>query len=111
MGELVRFELSDEGYFLVEPGDEDSEGLEEIAADGGTVIRRAQERFGDALDGIRSMAAEARERINAMDVAPKRLELEFGVKLSGETGAFVAKTAGEAHLVVRAVWEQGADTP
>ncbi|WP_406167900.1 CU044_2847 family protein [Streptomyces sp. NBC_00996] len=105
MGDVVSFALPDGGSVLVEPVDEDVYGLEEISVSGGTVIRRAQEGLGDALDGIRRMAAEAHARITSLDVAPKRLELEFGVKLSGETGAVLAKAAGEAHLVVRAVWE------
>ncbi|NGO47960.1 CU044_2847 family protein [Streptomyces ureilyticus] len=106
MGDVVSFELPDGGRVLVEPVDEEAYGLEEIAVSGGTVIRRAQEGLDEALDGIRRLAAEAHTRITSIDVAPQRLELEFGVKLSGETGAVLAKASGEAHLVVRAVWER-----
>jgi methyl coenzyme M reductase subunit C len=105
MGDVVSFALPDGGRVLVEPVDEDVYGLEEISVNGGTVVRRAQEGLGEALDGIRRMAAEAHARITSLAVAPKRLELEFGVKLSGETGAVLAKATGEAHLIVRAVWE------
>jgi len=106
MGDVVSFALSDGGRVLVEPVDEDVYGLEEISVNGSTVIRRAQAGLGEALEGIRQMAAEAHARIASLDVAPKSLELEFGVKLSGETGAVLAKASGEAHLVVRAVWER-----
>lgn len=106
MGDVISFRLSDGGTVLVEPVGEEGYGLEEIAASGGTVIRRAQEGLEEALDGIRRMAAEAHARMTSIDVAPQRLELEFGVKLSGETGAVLAKASGEAHLIVRAVWER-----
>ena len=106
MGEVVSFELPDGGAVFVEPADEDVYGLEEISVNGATVVRRAREGLSEALDGIRRMAAEAHARIMSIDAAPKRLELEFGVKFSGETGAVLAKASGEAHLVVRAVWEQ-----
>jgi len=106
MGEVVSFELPDGGTVLVELADESVYGLEEISANGGTVVRRAREGLAEALDGIRRMAAEAHARITSIDAAPKRLELEFGVKFSGETGAVLAKASGEAHFVVRAVWEQ-----
>ncbi|MEV6049624.1 CU044_2847 family protein [Streptomyces sp. NPDC052107] len=105
MGDVISFSLPDGGRVLVEPVD-DVYGLEEISVNGGTVVRRAQEGLGEALDGIRRMAAEAHARITSLAVAPQRLELEFGVKLSGETGAVLAKATGEAHLVVRAVWEK-----
>ncbi|WP_333748469.1 CU044_2847 family protein [Streptomyces sp. IBSBF 2394] len=105
MGDVVSFALPDGGRVLVEPVDEDVYGLQEISVNGSTVVRRAQEGLGDALDGIRRMAAEAHSRMTSLTVAPKRLELEFGVKLSGEAGAVVAKATGEAHLIVRAVWE------
>ncbi|WP_405873654.1 MULTISPECIES: CU044_2847 family protein [unclassified Streptomyces] len=106
MGDVVRFALRDGGSILVEPVDDEAYGLEEISVSGNTVVRRAQQSLGAALDGIREMAAEAHARITALDVAPHRLELEFGVRLSGEAGAVLARTKGEAHLVVRAVWEK-----
>ncbi|MFG3103196.1 CU044_2847 family protein [Streptomyces sp. NPDC048182] len=107
MAEVVSFALPDGGRVLVEPADEEAAyGLQEISVSGSTVVRRAREGFDEALDGIRRMAAEAHARITALDVAPDRLELEFGVKLSGEAGAVLAKATTEAHLVVRAVWER-----
>jgi hypothetical protein len=106
MGDVVSFTLPDGGTILVEPSDDEAYGLEEISVSGGTVIRRAQEGLEEAFDGIRRMASEAHARITSIDVPPQRLELEFGVKLSGETGAVLAKASGEAHLLVRAVWER-----
>ncbi|MFJ8190370.1 hypothetical protein ACIQ8D_11450 [Streptomyces sp. NPDC096094] len=38
------------------------------------MVRRAQEGLGEALDGIRRMAAEAHARMTSLDVAPQRLE-------------------------------------
>lgn len=106
MGDVVSFSLPDGGRVLVEPIDDEAYGLEEISVNGSTVVRRAQQSLGAALDGIREMAGEAYARITSLDVAPHRFELEFGIRLSGETGAVLARAKGEAHLVVRAVWEK-----
>jgi hypothetical protein len=33
--------------------------------------------------------------------------LEFGVKLAGEAGAIIAKTAAEGHFIVKLTWVPG----
>ena len=42
---------------------------------------------------------------------PDAVELEFGVKLTAETGAIIAKGAAEGHLVVRLSWTPGQNGP
>ncbi|WP_304364726.1 CU044_2847 family protein, partial [Streptomyces viridosporus] len=44
---------------------------------------------------------------------PDTVELEFGVKLTAEAGAIIAKGSAEGHLVVKLSWspgQGGADT-
>ncbi|MFI1756295.1 CU044_2847 family protein [Streptomyces sp. NPDC020571] len=94
MGDVVSFALPDGGRVLAEPVGEDVYGLQEISVNGSTVVRRAQEGLGEALDGIRRMAAEAHTRLTSLDVAPQRLELEIGVKLSGETSSSNGPSSG-----------------
>jgi hypothetical protein len=38
--------------------------------------------------------------------APTGLEVTFGVKLSTELGAFVAKASGEANFTVKLTWSK-----
>ncbi|MFE1029176.1 hypothetical protein ACFW5I_32205 [Streptomyces sp. NPDC058818] len=59
---------------LVEPVDEDVYGLQEISVNGSTVDRRAQEGLGEALDGIRRMAAGAARAHDVPRRRPQRLE-------------------------------------
>ena len=42
---------------------------------------------------------------------PDGVEIEFGVKLSAETGAIIAKGTAEGHLVVRLTWSPSAAAP
>jgi hypothetical protein len=107
MTEVVRFELDDGGELLVEVADGEEFGLEEVALGDGMVVRRAQRGLGDALDAIRRMASQAHDRLAVLAVPPDVVELQFGVKLTGETGAVVARTTAEAQLTVRLVWERG----
>jgi hypothetical protein len=41
-------------------------------------------------------------------MAPSGGEVEFGIKLSGEVGAILAKASGEANISVTLKWEKGA---
>ena len=38
----------------------------------------------------------------------RQVEIEFGVKLSAEAGALIARTAADAHLTVKLTWSPGA---
>jgi hypothetical protein len=100
MTEVVRFELDDESGILVEV-DDDAPGLARVSRSQDGVLA-AGKRLTDALDGVRE-AAEASMRVLSR-LSPETLELEFGVKLSGEAGALIAKTAAEGHFKVKLTW-------
>lgn len=39
------------------------------------------------------------------------MELEFGVKLSAQAGAMIAKTGMDGHLKIKMTWERDPDRP
>jgi Trypsin-co-occurring domain 1 len=59
-------------------------------------------RFEDVLAPVRVLMDEANRAL--VTAAPSEVELEFGLKISAEAGAFIAKATGEAHIVVRVKW-------
>jgi hypothetical protein len=107
MTDAVRFQLIDGSSVLFET-DEVPAGLHRVgrAADG---IVDAAGRLEEALSHIRNAASSTLHVLQAL--GPQTLELEFGVKLTAETGALIAKTAGEGHFVVKITWESKESDP
>jgi hypothetical protein len=100
--ELVRFAAEDGSSVIVEV-DDDSPGVEQISRDERGVAEAAERieaAFGAARPAIRSLASMLKQ------LAPDEHEVEFGLKLTAEAGAIVAKTAGEAHFKVKLHWRR-----
>ncbi|MFB6631574.1 CU044_2847 family protein [Streptomyces sp. NPDC056362] len=71
---------------------------------GGNSLVRASQTLDEALAGIRAAAESALAVFRGGSLQPDGVELEFGVKLTAEAGAVIAKTAVEGHLTVRLSW-------
>jgi hypothetical protein len=76
--------------------------------DGAELIERSAHTLEDSLDGVGSalenIVAELR---HAPEV--KAIDLELGLKVSGEAGFVVAKAGAEANFRVLVRWERAAD--
>jgi len=105
MSEAVRYRLDDGSAVLFEVAD-DAYGVERVGrrVDG---VFEAPSHLEEALGSIRGAALASVESLRSL--RPQKLELEFGVKLTAEAGALIAKTAGEGHFVVTVTWELGDD--
>jgi hypothetical protein len=106
LNELARWQ-GDDGGVIVEV-DSSEAGFRAVTRKPGEVIIDVQDRFDDVLDGVRKAMTSAfkkfRDEIHGVD----GLEVEFGVKLNAEAGAVIAKTAAEAHMVVKLSWSRPA---
>jgi hypothetical protein len=100
VSEAVRFRLDDGSTALFEVS-EDASGVERAsrATDG---VVEATRRLEEALESVRGAAKASLQALATL--SPSGLELEFGVKLTAEAGALIAKTAGEGHFVVKVSW-------
>ncbi|MBZ6228859.1 CU044_2847 family protein [Streptomyces olivaceus] len=101
MDGLVEFKTGD-GVRVVVEGVEDEEGARLVSRGDGPA--RAARTFEDSLDGVRAAAASALRVFRDGSLRPDAVELEFGVKLSAEAGAVIAKGSAEGHLVVKLSW-------
>jgi hypothetical protein len=101
LSELVRIELSDGGFLLVEAVDQ-GDGVAR-ASRRGTVVN-AVRTLRESFDQVRAAADDIMQTFGQMDSVPKEVEIEFGVRILAETGAVVAKVGGEAHFTVRLAW-------
>ncbi|MFF9106689.1 CU044_2847 family protein [Streptomyces sp. NPDC014776] len=107
MDELVEF-TTEEGARVVVEGVEDAAGAR-LVSRGGTA--QATRTFENSLAGVRAAAESALRVLRDGALRPDAVELEFGVKMSAEAGAVIAKGAAEAHLVVKLSWSPGGPGP
>lgn len=106
MSELVRFEGPDDSELVVEVAD-DGPGLELIGRRDDGVIQ-ARRSLRQALDATWPTLRAVVGGVRAL--APQEVEIDFGMKFSGETGVVIAKAATEGHFAVRLRWTAaGAD--
>ncbi|MFJ6660292.1 CU044_2847 family protein [Streptomyces sp. NPDC091377] len=104
MDSLLEFKTEDGALVVVESADDDP-GARLISRGDGPA--QAARTFESALGGVRAAAESALRVFRDGALRPDAVELEFGVKLSAETGAVIAKGAAEGHLVVRLSWSPG----
>ena len=97
----VEFTTDDGAVIAVESFDEQA-GSRLVARGDGTV--QATRTFEGALEGVRAAASSALRVFRDGTLRPDGVEIEFGVKLSAETGAIIAKGTAEGHLVVKLTW-------
>jgi hypothetical protein len=107
--ELKRFDLDGADFVLVEV-DADGPDISPVSRTA-DVIKAATASFGTALGHVRTAASVALARFREMDTQPDEIALEFGVKLTTEAGAVIAKTAAEGNLKVRLTWRRPGSQP
>ncbi|MEV0220592.1 CU044_2847 family protein [Streptomyces sp. NPDC050704] len=101
---LVEFKTEDGARIVVE-GVEDESGSRLVARDDGSV--QATRTFEGSLDGVRAAAESALRVFRDGSLGPDSVEIEFGVKLTAEAGALIAKSSVEGHLLVKLSWSPG----
>ncbi|MEV7645183.1 CU044_2847 family protein [Streptomyces rubiginosohelvolus] len=68
---------------------------------------RAREHLQSTLASIQPVVRHVRDAV--AQVSPEAVEVEFGIKLGGETGVIFTKGTAEANFTVRLSWS-GRDT-
>lgn len=107
VGDLVEFPLAAGGSILVRTADTGSaspatRGLGQRAAD--NAAQRASQSFEDAIDRIRPAADSLLAALTALTHTPDEVNVEFGVELTAEAGAFIANIGSTANFKVSLVW-------
>lgn len=65
------------------------------------LVDRARVGLEAALEGVRPAAKALLEQFKSLSDEVTEVELEFGLKLSGEAGAIIARTSAEGHCTVK----------
>lgn len=107
MKRLVEFPLEQGGSVLVEV-DEAAAGpvTRGLGRDRSALVEEADKTFEDATAAVTPAAQSLIARLRAMDDAPDEVEVQFGVQLSAQTGAFIASVAAEASFTVSITWRR-----
>ncbi|MGP3927861.1 CU044_2847 family protein [Streptomyces sp. 8N616] len=75
----------------------------ELAAGEGTVAR-ARVSLHDALEQVKPTLSRVAGTVR--ELKPDEAEIEFGLKMGGETGVIIAKGTAEVNFAVRLVWNR-----
>ncbi|MEU5821419.1 CU044_2847 family protein [Streptomyces sp. NPDC047803] len=110
MASLMEF-TTDNGATVTVEVDRHAPGAQLVSRDGQHTLARAGRTFDSALEGIRSAAESALAVFRDGRLQPDGVELEFGVKITSEAGAVIAKSALEGHLTVKLSWSPGSRGP
>ncbi|MCX4392887.1 MULTISPECIES: CU044_2847 family protein [unclassified Streptomyces] len=107
MTALMEF-TTESGATVTVEVDRHTQGAQLVALGDDNTLARAGRTFDSALTGIRSAAESALAVFRDGALKPDGVELEFGVKITAEAGAVIAKSAVEGHLTVKLSWSPGA---
>ncbi|MGW2230919.1 CU044_2847 family protein [Streptomyces formicae] len=106
MAELVMALGNDDGATAVFEVDGEQLGSDlDLAAGGDGVVARAHLTLQEALDRVRPALAHVAQTVR--ELKPDETEIQFGLKMGGETGVIIAKGTAEVNFAIRVVWKSG----
>ncbi len=105
MKKLVEFPLEDGSSILVEVEENEAGGIIK-ASRADDAVTKANKTFEEAMDKVKPAASAIIAKIRGLSDAPDEVEVQFGLKLSAEAGAFVAATGVEANYTVTLKWKK-----
>lgn len=70
------------------------------------IFERSSDMLEESMGLLRFFSEIVARDINKLNVKPSKVELKFGIKLTAEAGAIIAKTSAEGNLEVNIVWDE-----
>lgn len=104
MKRLLRFKLNEGRSIDVEVDESATDGGKVSSSRAGKFISEAPLPFDIAVSPIKPMATVLLENLSDLPSEPAELEIEFGVKLSGETGIVIASSPQEGNFLIKLKW-------
>jgi hypothetical protein len=109
MAELAQFPLSGGGFLVVETDASDLSARRVMRGSGvETAVATASSTFESALQTVRAAAEGILHQLKALSEPPDEVAVEFGVKMSVETGAVITKASGEGNFKINLSWKKSA---
>ncbi len=104
MKNLVRYQIDSDSYITVEI-DEPSSGTT-FATGRGRRLEQAKEKFEEVLGQIKPVTSLIIKTLNDLADSPDEATIEFGVKLSSNSGVVIASAGVEANFVFKLTWKR-----
>jgi hypothetical protein len=104
MRQTVPFRVSSGGQVLVEVTEDGK--VVRTGTRAADALTEAATSVSQALVDVRDAADDAILTLSQMSARLSRIELAFGIKLTGEASAVIAKVGAEAQFQVTVVWER-----
>lgn len=107
---LVEFPLEGGGSVLVQV--DEGRGADGEVTRGGwgdrndRVVEQAQQSFEHAVARVQPAVQGLLNQLRSVAEAPERIEVEFGLQLSAEVGAFVAGASSSGNFKVTMTWQR-----
>ena len=109
MSQFAQFPLKNGGVLVVEVDASPSSAGRVMR---GTVsedaLAQAGDTFESALEKVRGAAEAILHQLCSLAQPPDEVAVEFGVKMSAESGAIIAKALGEANFKINLTWKKSA---
>ena len=107
MKRVIEFPLEDGTTILVEVEEERPSGTLDMASRADNLSRKASITFEKAMATVKPAAAAIIGKVRELGDPPDEIQVEFGLKLSAELGAYIAATGVEANYKVALTWKNG----
>ena len=83
-----------------------SKGAQTMTAKGmGDIVAAAPKSFDEAMATLKAYAGSLEDLIMGLDLTPKEVSVEIGLKMSGSAGFIIAKAGSEVEMKVALTWE------
>jgi hypothetical protein len=69
----------------------------------GQIVTKAQVSLQEALETVKPSLRKIKKALT--ELSPDEAEIEFGLKIGGETGVIIAKGTAEVNFTVRLSWK------
>ncbi|MGI5473268.1 CU044_2847 family protein [Streptomyces sp. CA-132043] len=106
MAELLTMEVGDGSdavaVFEIDPGRLD--GDLDLAAGGHGALTRARRSLDEAMEQVKPTLSRVVQTIR--ELGPDQAEIEFGLKVGGDTSVIIAKGTAEVNFAVRLQWNR-----
>lgn len=104
MKRLVTYPLQSGGSITVEV--DDAPGVARRGLTPSDVAEKVTDSFESALEAVKPAILCIATTFRNFADAPEEVEVEFGLKFSGQAGAFIASAGTEAQFLMKMVWKR-----
>jgi hypothetical protein len=117
VSQLVQFPLEDGSTILVQVAESPSKSPAPVTRGTRTtadqVTEKAATSFESSLERVRPITTTLIERLRSIEDSPDEIQVEFGIDLHAELGAFVASASTDANFKLSLTWrhDERAATP